>query len=127
MQTILMQTIHRFGLCFAAGVAILCGQFLWPAQAAPAEEQLSQFPASTAKKPDDEGLRLPSGKLQRDAIIEHDHKKNLDDLREIHKLSSELIEEMESNTGYVFSITSLKKMEELEKLSKQVKNRFKKQ
>lgn len=121
-----MFVIQRITLCLVVA-AILGGAASWIAQATPATDQFNQYPRPKIEKPeDDEGPRLPSGKLQRDAIIEHEHKKNLDDLREIQKLTEELLEEMEANTGYVFSVTSLKKMEQLEKLSKQLKNRFKK-
>lgn len=126
-----MYVIQHFALCVAVASGLWAAG-TWMADAAPVNAQFrqfqgSQFPAPKIKKPEDEeGPRLPSGKLQRDAIIEHDHKKNLEDLREIQKLTEELLEEMEANTGYVFSVGSLKKMEQLEKLSKQVKNRFKK-
>ncbi len=121
-----MFVIQRITLCLVAA-AILGGAASWIAQATPANDQFNQYPRPKIEKPeDDEGPRLPSGKLQRDAIVEHEHKKNLDDLREIQKLTEELLEEMEANTAYVFSVSSLKKMEQLEKLSKQLKNRFKK-
>lgn len=123
-----MNRRYRPFLSFTVAAALGCGTaFLLP-EAQPVQAQWTQYPAPKIKKPEeDEGPRLPSGKLQRDAILEHEHKKNLEDLREIQKISAELIEELEASSGYVFSIQNLKKMEQMEKLSKQVKNRFKKQ
>ncbi len=110
---------------FAWGVTAL-PLMAWPGTEWVEDAPANQLPRPKINKPDeDEGVRLPSGKLQRDAIVEHEHKKNLEDLREIQKLSGELLEELEANTGHVFSLGSLRKMEHLEKRSKQLKNRFK--
>ena len=89
----------------------------------------AQFPYpidQLPKKPDDEGPRLPNGKLQRDVIVEHEHKKNMEDLRRIHELSGKVLEDMEKQTAFVFSLSTLKELEEMEKLSKDVTKRFKK-
>ncbi|MCU0229465.1 MAG: hypothetical protein MUF01_17690 [Bryobacterales bacterium] len=118
-----------------AGVAVtlLCLALIAPSASVAASprdaeaELFGQLPRPKIDRPEDEeGPRLPSGKLQSEAILEHDHKKNLEDLRAIQKISQELLEELEANTGHVFSLGSLKKMEQMEKLSKQLKNRFKK-
>lgn len=89
--------------------------------------QIDRYPEEKPfPKPDDEGPRLPSGKLQRDAILKHDHQRNLDDLREIHQISGELIAELEENTAFVLSLKSLKQLERMEKLSKDVRKRIRK-
>lgn len=89
--------------------------------------QIDRYPEEKPfPKPDDEGPRLPNGKLQRDAILKHEHKQNLEDLREIHQLSGELIAEVEENTAFVLSLKSLKKLERMEKLSKDVRKRIQK-
>ena len=89
--------------------------------------QIDRYPEEKPfPKPDDEGPRLPNGKLQRDAILKHEHKQNLEDLREIHQLSGELIAELEENTAFVLSLKSLKKLERMEKLSKDVRKRIQK-
>lgn len=75
---------------------------------------------------DDEGPRLPNGKLQRDVILKYEHKKNLEDLQEIQRLSEELIKEMETNTEFVLSLASLKKLDRMEKLTKDVRKRVRK-
>jgi hypothetical protein len=89
--------------------------------------QIDRYPQEKPfPKPDDEGPRLPNGKLQRDAILKHEHKQNLEDLREIHQLSGELIAELEESTAFVLSLKSLKKLEKMEKLSKDVRKRIQK-
>lgn len=121
-----MRDLFASALCLGVA-AVLLWSTAGAASAAPDPAQFSQFPSSRPEKKDEEeGPRLPSGKLQRDVILKHEHEKNLDALREIHKLSGELIEEMEADTEFVFSLKTLKKLEELEKLSKQVKSRFRK-
>lgn len=122
-----MHVILRISLCFAAAAAMIWGTAAWIAEAAPLAGQFSRYPAPKEKQPgEEEPVRLPSGKLQRDVILKHEHEKNLDDLKEIQKLTSELIEDLEAQSEFVFSVANLKKMEEMEKLSKQVKSRFKK-
>ena len=117
----------RHSARFLLGAALLSGLLLFVMEPLPAPAQFGRYPIPKIKRPgEEEPVRLPSGKLQRDAILKHEHEKNLDDLKEIQKISTELIEEMEEQTEFVFSVESLKKMEELEKLSKQVKSRFKK-
>ena len=91
-----------------------------------ASAQLDRFPPRNTEKPDEEGPRLPNGKLQRDVILKHEYEQNLEDLRRIHELSGEVLEDMEEQTEHVFSLKTLKKLEELEELSKDVRKRFKK-
>lgn len=77
-------------------------------------------------KTEEEGPRLPNGKLQRDVILKHEHQRNLDELKEIRKLSDELIEDLETNTEFVLSLKSLKKLERMEKLTRDVRKRVQK-
>lgn len=93
----------------------------------PGLAQIGRYPeAPPFPKPDDEGPRLPNGKLQRDVILKHDHQRNLEDLREIRRLSGELIGELRKDTAFVLSLKSLKKLERMEKLSKDVRKRIEK-
>jgi hypothetical protein len=109
------------------GASLLFGMALVLLEPLPAPAQFGPYPVPKIKRPgDEEPVRLPNGKLQKDVILKHEHQKNLEALKEIRKLSDELIEEIEEQTEFVFSVETLKKMEQLEKLSKQVKSRFKK-
>ncbi|MDZ7636780.1 MAG: hypothetical protein U5J83_00765 [Bryobacterales bacterium] len=67
-----------------------------------------------------------NGKLQRDAMLKHEHQRNLQELKEIQDISGELLKELEENTEFVLSLKSLKKLERLEKLSKDVRKRIQK-
>ena len=86
---------------------------------------LAQFP-SPPKNPDNPPeTRLPNGRSQRDEIIKADHAKNIEDAQEIVKIAGELKTDLEKNTQYVFSIASVKKTEEIEKLARRIRSRMK--
>lgn len=117
----------RATLVLLAGLLLALGgtQFAVPSQAA--GSQAGPYPnGPSSSKPDDEGPRLPNGKLQRDAILKHDLRRNIKDLREIRGLSDELIDELEDDTAFVLSIKSLKKLQRIEKLSKDIQKRLRK-
>jgi hypothetical protein len=86
----------------------------------------AQFP-SPPPSPSDEPAepRLPNGRSQRNEILKADHAKNLDDARELAKLSESLRADLEKNTEYVFSITAMKKIEEIEKTAHRIRSRLK--
>ena len=115
----------RLAFTLAIGSLLVLGMADLAIGPQPAHAQFDQFPLPRVPKPEDEGPRLPNGKLQRDVILKHEHEKNLEDLRRIHELSGELVEEMEEQTEFVFSLKTLKKLEELEELSENVRKRFK--
>lgn len=72
-----------------------------------------------------EDTRLPNGKSQRDEILKAEHQKSLDDARELSKLADELKLDLERNDRYVLSIATLKKVEEIEKLARKIRDRMK--
>jgi hypothetical protein len=72
----------------------------------------------------DEPRRLPNGSLQSLAILKHDHKNSMADVNEIIELAEELKRELEKNEGFVLSIDSIKKAEEIEKLAKKIRSRM---
>ena len=80
-------------------------------------------PRPGEEKPED--TRLLNGKLQRDEILKADFQKSLDDARELSKLAEELKTALEKNDRYVLSIATLKKTEDIEKLSKRIHDRLK--
>src|SRR5487761_2201282 len=71
-------------------------------------------------------VTLPNGKSQRDEILKVDHKKNLDDAAAISKLADEVSEELEKGDRYVVSVKTLKKLDEIERLTKAIRGRLKK-
>ena len=69
--------------------------------------------------------KLPSGKSQREEILKADHERSLKDAAELVKLSEELQIELEKNDRHVLSMTSLKKLDDIEKITKRIKSRLK--
>lgn len=76
-----------------------------------------------AKPPED--LRLPNGKLQKDAILTDEFEKSLKDARELARLSDELKTGLENSDKNVLSLQMLKKTEEIEKLARRIHDRMK--
>jgi len=72
-----------------------------------------------------EEVRLPNGKLQKDAILSEDYEKSLKDARELARLSDELKTGLEDNGKHILSLQMLKKTEEIEKLAKRIHDRMK--
>lgn len=117
----------RLSPLFLLGSLLVAGIAQFALHPMPGLAQIDRYPEERPfPKPDDEGPRLPNGKLQRDAILKHEHQRSLEDLREIHRLSGELIAELEEDTAFVLSLKSVKKLERLEKLSKDVRKRIEK-
>lgn len=72
-----------------------------------------------------EDVRLPNGKLQKDAILSEDYAKSLKDARDLARLSDELKTGLENSDKNVLSLQMLKKTEEIEKLAKRIRDRMK--
>jgi hypothetical protein len=70
--------------------------------------------------------QLPNGKSQREEILKLDHKKNLADSAAMAKLAEEVSEDLEKEDRFVVSIKTLKKLDEIEKLTKAIRGRLKK-
>ncbi len=71
-----------------------------------------------------EDVRLPNGKLQKDAILADDYEKTLKDAQELARLSDELKKGLENDGKNVLSLQMLKKTEEIEKLAKRIHDRL---
>ena len=84
-----------------------------------------QFPSSQPPSEESVDTRLPNGRSQKNEILKADHAKNIEDARLLVKLSEELKADLEKNTEYVFSITALKKAEQIEKAAHRVRSRLK--
>jgi hypothetical protein len=68
---------------------------------------------------------LPSGKTQSEELLKQDHKKNLADAAQMAKLAEEVNEDLEKDDRYVVSLKTLKKLDDIEKLSKAIRGRLK--
>ena len=70
-------------------------------------------------------VRLPNGKKQQDEIIKADFEKNVKDARELTDLAKSFEEDLEKNEAFVFSLAELKKLDDMEKLTKRIRVRMK--
>jgi hypothetical protein len=76
------------------------------------------------REPEDQ-IRLPNGRNQKEEILKADHAKTLEDVNELSKLVEDLKTELEKNDQHVLSVTSLKKIDNIEKLTKRIRSRLK--
>lgn len=69
-------------------------------------------------------VKLPNGKSQRDEILKADHEKDLKDAADLVELAQQLQLEIEKNDAFVFSLSALKKTDDIEKLVKKIRARL---
>ncbi|MGA2268355.1 MAG: hypothetical protein ABSH44_07785 [Bryobacteraceae bacterium] len=81
-------------------------------------------PPVTPQKGEDSDVRLPDGKSQRDEILKAEHAQNLKDAAQLADLADQLKQELEKNDRFVFSISTLKKTDEIEKLVRKIRSRL---
>jgi len=80
--------------------------------------------ASPPPTPEQEEVRLPNGKLQRDEIAKAEHEQNLKDAAQLVELSEQLKEELEKNDRFVVSMSTVKKTDDIEKLVRKIRSRL---
>jgi hypothetical protein len=68
--------------------------------------------------------RLPNGKLQKDAILKDEYEQNVKDARDLAGLAKSIELELDKNDQYVLSLSMLKKLEDIEKISKRMQSRI---
>jgi hypothetical protein len=91
---------------------------LLPAQTDPHQDQLPV----PGVQPDD--VRLPNGKLQRDAILKADYESNVKDARALIDLTKSFELDLEKSDAYVLSLDLLKKLDDIEKITKRIRGRM---
>jgi len=69
-------------------------------------------------------VKLPNGKSQKDEIIRVDYERNLRDAGELARLSEEIKDDLEKGDRYLVSLKTLKKLDDVEKLSKDIRQRL---
>ena len=79
-------------------------------------------PPAPGAEPD---VQLPNGKSQREEMLKQDHKRNLEDAAAMAKLAEEVSEDLEKDDRFVVSVKTLKKLDDIEKLSKTIRGRLK--
>ncbi len=86
------------------------------------------FPAQKPPSPapgDPEDVRLPNGKKQQDEILKAEYEQNVKDAQELVTTARSFEEDLEKDDRYVLSVSSLKKLDEMEKLTRRIRGRMK--
>ena len=68
---------------------------------------------------------MPDGRNRTEMILKAEHEASLRDLDAMRKLVDDVKIEMEKNDRHVLSVGTLKKLDEIEKLTKKVRSRMK--
>jgi len=71
-----------------------------------------------------EDVRLPNGKRQKDEILKRDYETNVKDAQELVTLAKSFEEDLEKDDRFVLSLSSLKKLEDIEKAAKRIRGRL---
>jgi hypothetical protein len=96
---------------------------LVPAALASSRLVSAQKPPAIADEPED--IRLPNGKKQQDEILKSEYEKNLKDAQDLVSIAKAFEEDLEKDDRFVLSLSSLKKLDDMEKLTKRIRSRMK--
>jgi hypothetical protein len=78
-----------------------------------------------AETPDpQQDVQLPSGKSQRDEILKSEREQNIKDAAQLVEMAQQLQVELEKNDRFVFSIATMKKTDDIEKLVRKIRSRM---
>lgn len=97
-------------------------RFLAPLFALAAAFGAQQLPSPPPGR--EEPKRLPDGRLWSEALIKANYEANLKDLERMRKILDAVQEEIEQSKGHVLSLKALKELDELERISKRVRDRM---
>src|SRR5580698_7277312 len=86
--------------------------------------QRSGTPQGPPAGEEQQDLKLPNGKSQRDEILKQEREQNIKDAAQLEQLALELKEDLEKNDRFVFSLGTLKKTDDIEKLAKKIRSRM---
>jgi hypothetical protein len=76
-------------------------------------------------KTDDDDVRLPNGKSQRDEIARQQHADALKDVDALVAAAEELRDQLKHAGDFVVPVSSVRKTEEIEKLARKIRGRLK--
>jgi hypothetical protein len=68
--------------------------------------------------------RMPNGQLQTDAILKADYEQNVKDARELTALAKSIELDFDKNDENVLSLGLLKKLDDVEKITKRIRGRL---
>lgn len=87
---------------------------------------LAQIDVPPPRRPD-EPRRLPDGRLWSEAMLKADYEANLKDLDRMKEILESVRKELDESRGHVLSLKALRNLEELERLSRRVRERMRRQ
>lgn len=87
--------------------------------------ELAGAPQGPIRPDKPEEPKLPDGTSQKEAILKADHERSLKDADSLIKLAEDLKIDLEKNDRHVLSVGTLKKLDEVEKLTKRIRGRLK--
>jgi len=73
---------------------------------------------------DEPEMTLPNGKSQKEEIIRMDYERNLKDAGELARLAEEIKDDLERGDRNLVSLKTLKKLDDVDKLSKNIRQRL---
>ena len=73
---------------------------------------------------DEPDMKLPNGKSQKEEIIRMDYERNLKDAGELARLAEEIKDDLERGDRNLVSLKTLKKLDDVDKLSKSIRQRL---
>ncbi len=79
-------------------------------------------PIDRQQTPDD--VKLPNGKSQREEMLKAEYQKSLEDSASLVKAAEDLKIELEKNNSHVLSVSALKQLDTIEKLTKRIRGRI---
>lgn len=82
-------------------------------------------PPQTPSENTEPNIRLPNGLSQREEMLKADHKKSMEDAADLVRHAEEFKADLEKNDRHVLSVGALKKLDEIEKLTKRLRGRLK--
>jgi hypothetical protein len=72
----------------------------------------------------DEEVRLPNGKLQRDAILKADYDRNIKDARTLIDLAKSFELDLEKSDASILSLGLLKRLDDIDRMTKRIRGRM---
>jgi hypothetical protein len=86
----------------------------------------AQSPEPTVVRPGEvEDKKLPNGKSQKSEIAKDDHKRNVTDSAELARLAEVVRDDLAKTDSGVVSVKMMKQLDDIEKLTKNIRNRLK--
>ena len=111
--------LRRRRAVLSIAAASLLALSLGHSSPAPAPPRPAQSPPEKQEE-----IRLPNGKLQRDEILKAEHEQNVKDAAQLVEMARQLELDIEKNDRFVFSLSTLKKTDDIEKLVRKIRARL---